>query len=353
MLPARRPGSLEYVESELDQPAIKPKSIAGSEIRSTALNSEPLVSVMTPVYNGERYLAECIESVLAQTYRNWEYVIVDNCSTDRSFEIARLYAEKSPRVRLHRNDCYLGMFQNWNHALEKISPESKYCKIVHADDWIFPECISKMVECAEANPSVGIVGAYRLEEDKVTCGGLPYTDAVFSGREICRMHLLDENHLFGFGSPTNTMIRSDLIRNRRPFYNESNFHSDTEACYDLLAESDFGFVHQILTFTRRSNEANTMFARRMNTFIISSIADLQKFGPMYLTRRELDRLLARKLKEYYRYLGVSVFHRKGKGFWEYHRKALAELGYPMNWIRLFMTSAFEVFNYFLESVKLR
>ena len=52
------------------------------------LPKEPLVSVVTPVYNGEKYLEECIESVLNQTYKNWEYIILNNCSTDRTLEIA-------------------------------------------------------------------------------------------------------------------------------------------------------------------------------------------------------------------------------------------------------------------------
>ena len=51
---------------------------------TTSGNDEPLVSVVTPVYNGDKYLADCVESVLKQTYQNWEYVIVNNCSTDRT-----------------------------------------------------------------------------------------------------------------------------------------------------------------------------------------------------------------------------------------------------------------------------
>ena len=54
----------------------------------------PLVSVVTPVYNGETYLAACIESVLSQSYSNWEYVIVNNCSTDRTLDIASDYAAR-------------------------------------------------------------------------------------------------------------------------------------------------------------------------------------------------------------------------------------------------------------------
>ena len=64
---------------------------------------QPLVSVLTPVYNGEKFLAECIESVLAQDYQHWEYHIVNNCSTDGTLRIAQSYADKDPRIRVTTN----------------------------------------------------------------------------------------------------------------------------------------------------------------------------------------------------------------------------------------------------------
>src|SRR5262245_30780381 len=133
--------------------------------------SLPLVSVLTPVYNGEKYLAECIESVLAQSYQNWDYVIVNNCSTDRTVEIAQTYARKDPRIRIHQNGRLVSRSENHNIALRQISDESKYCKFVHADDWLFPECLDRMVELAETNPAVGIVGAYGLDGLRVRWDG--------------------------------------------------------------------------------------------------------------------------------------------------------------------------------------
>ena len=68
------------------------------------MKPQPLVSVVTPVFNGGKFLGECIDSVLAQTYTNWEYVIVDNCSTDATLEIAQRYAAADPRIRVYHND---------------------------------------------------------------------------------------------------------------------------------------------------------------------------------------------------------------------------------------------------------
>src|SRR5690349_11616017 len=111
--------------------------------------NEPLVSVLTPVYNTDMYIAECIQSVLNQTYSNWEYVIVNNCSTDRTLEIAESFAAKDSRIRVHNNEKFLDIIGNHNLAFNLMSPESKYCKVVSADDWLFPDCIRQMVELGE------------------------------------------------------------------------------------------------------------------------------------------------------------------------------------------------------------
>lgn len=300
--------------------------------------AQPLVSVITPVYNTEKYLAECIESVLAQSYQNWEYVIVNNCSTDRSLEIARQYAAQDPRIRIHDNQEFLGALQNWNHAMRQISPESKYCKVVHADDWLFPECLAQMVALAEANPSVGIVGSYRLDETEVNLDGLPYPSTVVPGRELCRWSFLKSAYIFG--SPSSLLLRSDLVRGRDPFYNESNRHADKEICYDLLQQTDFGFVHQVLTFTRRHNEAATMLTRKFSTFKLSTLYILLKYGPIYLSDQEFKQKLARRLDRYYHFLAKSAFEMREKEFWEYHKSELEELGLPLSRLRLFKAMLF-------------
>jgi glycosyltransferase involved in cell wall biosynthesis len=315
------------------------------------MNPAPLVSVVTPVYNTEKYLAACIESVLSQTYRPIDYVIVDNCSTDRSRAIALSYAQKDVHIRVLENEKHLGILQNWNHALRQISPGSRYCKVVHADDWLFPECIERMVELAEDNPAVGIVGSYRLEEARVSCDGLPYPSTVVSGRELCRSGLLGGPYVFG--SPTTLLIRSDLIRARRSFYNEMNLHADKEACYELLKESEFGFVHQVLSFTRRNNETMTTFARKMNTYILADLLILKKYGPVYLSREEYGKILQKRLEQYYRFLGKSILMRQEREFWKFHKTGLSELGVRINAVRLAAAASIVLFRRVLDAVNNR
>ena len=295
--------------------------------------SQPLVSVLTPVYNGEEFLAECIESVLAQTYQNWEYCIVNNCSTDRTLEIAESYAKQDKRIRIHNNTEFVGCDANGNIAMRQISMGSKYCKVVYADDWIFPECIMKMVEVAEAHPTVAIVGAYGLAGTAVKWVGVPYTDTVIPGRDICRQTLL--GNLYVFGTPTAILFRSDLVRDADSFYDESNPHCDSEVCLKILSRWDFGFVHQVLTYIRKREGSEVTVSKRYNTFAPNRIDRLLKFGPTVLSPGELEACLKRYLAVYYQYLAVSVFACREKEFWIFHREKMKSIGYPLSLLRLF------------------
>src|SRR5262249_49791124 len=153
-------------------------------------HSQPLVSVVTPAYNEEDHIAECIESVMAQTYQNWDYTVVNNCSTDKTLEIAQRYATQDSRIRVHSNAFFLQPVANHNVALRQLSTTAKYCKMVLADDWLFPECIERMVGLAEAHPALGIVSAYGLQGAAVMWTGLPYPSTVVSGRDVCRLKFL-------------------------------------------------------------------------------------------------------------------------------------------------------------------
>jgi glycosyltransferase involved in cell wall biosynthesis len=289
----------------------------------------PRVSVVTPVHNGEEYLRECIESVRAQTYTNWDYTIVDNCSTDRTGEIAAGYAAQDSRIRVVRNAKLVRVMENHNIAVRQTSPDSRYCKVVAADDWLFPECVERMVAVAEAHPSVAIVGAYGLRNGtQVIWDGLPYPSTRIPGREVCRLYFLRD--LYVFGAPTSLLFRADVVRSRAAFFNESNVHSDKEVCFEILQQHDFGFVHQVLTFMRVQERSLSADAVRLKRNLVSALHDLVRYGPAFLSPDEMERCVREQLRLYYRSLGREAVRRPGREFWAYHRGKMAELGHPMN-----------------------
>lgn len=300
--------------------------------------TKPLVSVVTPVYNNREHLGECIESVLAQSYTHWDYTIVNNCCTDGSAELAREYAARDPRIRVVDNEKLLRAVPNHNVALRQISPESKYCKIVFADDWIFPNCLDEMVRVAERHPTVGIVGAYGLQDSEVMWTGLPYPSEITSGRQVCRRLLLEGTYVFG--TSTSLLYRSDLVRRQYAFYNEANLHADMESCLVALKQCDFGFVHQVLTYKRCRQDSLGTLTEVLQTLKAAHLHNLVCHGPDFLSPQEMRRSLRRIVSDYYTFLAVSLLlGRRDREFWDYHRRKLRESGVGFSRTRLVTAGA--------------
>ncbi len=303
-------------------------------------DSAPLVSVVTPVYNGGKWLRECIESVIAQRYQNWRYTIVNNRSTDDTREIAEHYARLDGRLRVHNNLDFLPIIDNHNHAVGLIDADSAYCKPLMADDWLYPHCLEEMVRCAVAHPHVGLVCCLaRAVDERILYDRLRQAEApvpaeptVLSGREACRIPLLEDRHFFG--SPTTMLIRSDLVRKRRPFYDTLNLHADAESCYDILQESDFAFVHQALTFVREHDGSHTASVEGLQSMFAGRVYVLARYGHVYLSEAEFQRRLKEMMAQYYAKLATAAVELKGERFWEFHRAMLMRIGAPLDRPRL-------------------
>lgn len=117
----------------------------------------PSVSVTIPVYNGERFLAETIRSVLDQTFRDFELVILDNASKDRSGVIAQSFGD--PRIRVERNPETVPQAENWNRAVRLC--RAPLIKMLCADDLMHPRCLELQVPPMQKDPSLALVAARR------------------------------------------------------------------------------------------------------------------------------------------------------------------------------------------------
>jgi glycosyltransferase involved in cell wall biosynthesis len=115
----------------------------------------PSVFIFIPLYNAEKYIHLTIESVLQQTYSHWKLYILDDCSTDNSFEIAKKYETIDNRIQVERNPANLGMMGNWNRGVSLCDLD--FFVKLDADDIWHAEFLEKSIKILEEKPNVGMV----------------------------------------------------------------------------------------------------------------------------------------------------------------------------------------------------
>ena len=126
---------------------------------STAMQKQtPLISVIMPLYNAERFVGESIENVLRQTVGDFELIVIDDASTDASAEIARAYAAKDDRIVLMHNELNSGAARTRNRALD--AARGKFITFMDADDLCSPERFAKQLAFFERHPQTDICGSY-------------------------------------------------------------------------------------------------------------------------------------------------------------------------------------------------
>jgi glycosyltransferase involved in cell wall biosynthesis len=292
----------------------------------------PLVSVVTPFYNTARFLDEAIRSVLAQSYPHFEYILADNCSTDGSLEIARRHAARDARIRVVTHREFIDQDPNYNRALGYISPESRYCKIVQADDWIYPTCLADMVALAEQHPGVAIVGSCYIAGRDIGGHGLPFDRQVFSGREACRTRLLAGGTYFG--SPSSLLYRADVVRSRQPFFTPGETNADTTACFEILRGADFGLVPQILANLRRGNSSIWERLQSLGAASFLNYALVERYGADYLSREELNDRSAALHAIHLRWLADALLKSPSREVWIFQRACYASLNRPFPTARI-------------------
>jgi glycosyltransferase involved in cell wall biosynthesis len=261
-----------------------------------------------------------------------EYIVVNNGSTDKTLQIASTYAKQDNRVKVVSNRLHVGVIENHNIAFRLISEKSRYCKVVAADDYLFPVCIQNLVEVAERNPRVAIVGSYAIDDKGIRWIGFPPDKSVFDGREVCRLYLLGA--IDSFGTPSSVLYRSALVRSRDAFYPGSLPNADLAACLICLEATDFAFVHQILSYERIHTETISSSLRELNAFVLDRIQFLSEYGPTFLNTQEIETRAEQLQRALYEHLAVGIVNLKGRQLLNYYRGRLEAIGCKVSTARI-------------------
>ena len=160
-----------------------------------------VVSVLVTCYNRERYVGAALESVLAQSFADWELVVVDDGSTDRSPAIIADYAARDARIRSCPNPRNLGQFETRNRVAALA--RGKYLKYLDSDDFLHPHCLADMIHMMERHPEAGLLATVWSDAE-------PFYPFVHSPEETYRRHFVFGERFCN--SPLTTMMRRSVFQ---------------------------------------------------------------------------------------------------------------------------------------------
>jgi len=244
--------------------------------------NSPQVSVLVPVYNGARYLAECLESILAQDHQDVEILISDDGSTDASPQIIRTFAARDPRIRWWQNPQNLGLTANTNRCIREASGE--YLKFVHQDDLLLSvSAVRKLVAALEKNPAATLAGSRQhLTGSKSWPTIFSDRSGGYDGKQMIITCLEQNTNLIG--QPTLTLFRRRQAQ--RGFDERFTGFMDFEMWCHLLEQGDYAYLAEPLATWRAHAHHQTARTR------MSGVPDYEhlRFMEIYYAKPWLQEL---------------------------------------------------------------
>jgi len=203
----------------------------------------PAVSIIMPVYNGEKYVADAIQSILAQTFTDFDFIIVDDGSQDRTAEFVSAYEARDNRIRFSRFKHNVGVADARNHALTLSSGE--YIAVMDGDDFSLPRRLERQVEYLRANPEIGVLGAGAQAVNENLLPLFPF--------DLPEHHaLIAFNLLVGSSFVHSTVImRRQLLESVGGYEPSRRTAIDTELWSRLLSRTRFANLPEILLLYRQ------------------------------------------------------------------------------------------------------
>jgi len=263
-----------------------------------------LISICIPLYNGEKYLEQCLNSAINQTYKNIEIVLVDDASSDSTWSIASKYAERDTRIKLHRNDKNIGLVANFNKCLQLAGGE--WIKLLLQDDYLTDNCIEAMLAGISENDKIAVCKrTFLLDKDVaeikqnyynhevVTFEKLmpPAKEAVFiTPRQISTVEVA--NICLNFiGEPTSVIIKKTILDEVGYFNLDLAQICDLEYFVRIASKFGIKYIPSPLTCFRIHNESTTeanISDRAYTLMYLDPIITVHQFlfDKAYITFRE-------------------------------------------------------------------
>ncbi|MEH2281869.1 MAG: glycosyltransferase [Nostoc sp.] len=240
--------------------------------KTNFLQGHPLVSICIPTYNGERFIAEAVNSVLCQTYPNIEIILSDDNSTDRTVEIAKSFNQKLSFDFLILEHSQYGLAQNWNFCISQA--KGKYIKFLFQDDLLEPTAIEEMLNLAEQDEEIGLVFSPRRlfsntgdtvydsnflmhHEAKDIHKAWSTLKLIQSGQQLLLDPNILDNPINKIGEPSTVLIRKDVFEKVGLFNSEFCQLVDLEMWLRIMSQYKVGFVDQVLSHFRIHSQQQT------------------------------------------------------------------------------------------------
>ncbi len=279
----------------------------------------PTVSVCMPAYNQAKYLPEAIESVMRQTYADFEFLIIDDRSTDNSADIISSYARRDQRIRFLVNERNIGMVNNWNRCIEEASGE--YIKFLFGDDVLASDkALEKMASSLDLHAGVALVASARnvINEDSDVIQVLSEFDAPMPlrGTDVIKQCFTDQ--INWIGEPSAVMFRKiNADRGFDPRYVQI---VDLEMWFRILEQGDFLYLREPLCSFRMHTGQQT----RANITGLLHLNDAYLAFHDYLNKPYMD--LSRLTKE------IMVYSQTYAIWKLYSKHGKIRLSTAMEWI---------------------
>lgn len=288
--------------------------------------SIPKVAVLTPVYNGEAFLRETMESVQAQTYTNLVHIVINNASTDGTADILADFVDARVPVVVVTHSTLLPQMENWNSAIVNIPEDADWFRMLCADDTIMPKAIERTVALGMSDPRIGFVGCKRDINGKVHDPLWPIDQCIFDGDEALRRFFENKGMIMG----PHLLVRTAAIDPDWPFYDLVENAADTDAALRVLTEWKMGFVHEHLAFTRVHDATVTeleVSPYKLHLFdwylFLHRYAD-KAFGTVQ------GEIMKQRYRRHYlrRLISARRTEAVGAKIWDMHTERLSRIGVP-------------------------